>query len=246
VVRAGQAAPERDAARDGLLRRGGADLGPTLRRRGDRDAARGARLTPDRERDPARVRAGVAVLLLLRGRERRSREAPLPVRPVLRPAARARRPRQLHRAAGARDRRLRLPQEPCHPRRRWPRREGRRDRPSNGPRLLAAWPRGDLVEGADGAPGPDLPDDPRPRDRRAGRGPLARLEHLRLQRVGGRQRRGSPPDPLRAREPRDRADRRAQPGLGRLDRERATSARPTWTWSCWPSTSGRCCSHRTW
>ena len=57
VVRAGQAAPQLHAPRDRLLRRGRADLGTPLGRRGDRDAARGARLPADRERDPAGVRA---------------------------------------------------------------------------------------------------------------------------------------------------------------------------------------------
>src|SRR5204863_10107391 len=63
-VRAGQAAPELHAPRDGLLRRGRADLGPALGSRGHRDAPRGARLTTDRERSAAGVRRGVAVLLL--------------------------------------------------------------------------------------------------------------------------------------------------------------------------------------
>ena len=44
------------------------------------------------------------------------------------------------------------------------------DHPPDGARLLAARPRGDLVEGADRAAGADLPDDPRHRRRRAGRG----------------------------------------------------------------------------
>ena len=126
VVREREAAAELHAPRDRLLRRGRADLGTALGRRGDRDAARGARLTADRERDPARVRAGVAVLLLERRGERRPRPAAGAVRRLLRGARGERRPGQLHRAAGACDRRLRLDQEPRHARRRRARRPRRR------------------------------------------------------------------------------------------------------------------------
>ncbi len=126
VVRARQAAPQLHAPRDRLLRRGRADLGPPLGRGRDRDAARGARLAPDRERGAAGVRAGVAVLLLARRRQRRPRTAAGAVRRVLPGARRQRRARELHRAAGARDRRLRLHQEPRHARRRRARRPRRR------------------------------------------------------------------------------------------------------------------------
>src|SRR5581483_10013924 len=101
LVRAGQAAAELDAARDGLLRRGRGDLGPPLRRRGNRHAAGGPRLAPDGERDAPRVRAGVAVLLLVGGRERRPGQAAGAVRRVLRRAARERRARPLDRGARA-------------------------------------------------------------------------------------------------------------------------------------------------
>ena len=57
LVRAGQAAAQLHAARDRLLRRGRADLGPPLGRGGNRHAARGPRLPADRERDAAGVRA---------------------------------------------------------------------------------------------------------------------------------------------------------------------------------------------
>ncbi len=73
------------------------------------------------------------------------------------------------------------------------------------PRLVAARPRGDLGEDARGAAGADLPDDPRPGHLRAGRGPLARREDVRLQRVGRRERGGPPPARVRARERRRRA-----------------------------------------
>ena len=153
VVRAGQAAAQLHAPRDRLLRRGRADLGQALGRGGNRDAARGARLAADRERDPSGVRAGVAVLLLERGRQRRPRQAAGAVRRVLRGARRQRRARQLHRAAGARDRRLRLHQEPRDARRRRARRARRRDSAPLRPRLMAEGPRSHLEEGPRGAPG---------------------------------------------------------------------------------------------
>ncbi len=220
MVRVRQAAAELDAARDRLLRRGRADLGPALGRRGDRDAARGARLAPDGERDPRRVREGVAVLLLVTRGQRRPRPAPGPVRRVLRRPRRPRRPRQLHRGSGPGDRRVRLPEEPRHARGRRAGRARRRDRPPDGPRLVAARPRGDLVEGADGAAGADLPHHPRQGRRRAGRRPLARREDLRLQRERRRERRGAEADRVRPERARDRADHDAQPGLGRDDQRR--------------------------
>ena len=65
-----------------------------------------------------------------------------------------------------------------------------------------------------------LPDDPRQGDLRARRRALARLEDVRLQRVGRRERGGPAPARVRALEPRDRADRLPQPRLVRLDRQR--------------------------
>ena len=57
-----------DAPRDGFLRRGRADLGAAVGCRGDRQAARSARVAADRERNAPGVRRGVAVLLLRRRR----------------------------------------------------------------------------------------------------------------------------------------------------------------------------------
>ena len=232
MVREREAAAELHAPRDRLLRRGRADLGTALGRRGDRDAARGARLAADRERDPARVRAGVAVLLLERCGQRRPRPAAGAVRRLLRGARGERRPRQLHRAAGAGDRRLRLDQEPRHARRRRARRPRRRRPAPLRARLVAAGARGDLGEDARGAAGADLPDDPRQGHLRAGRRPLARREDVRLQRVGRRERGGPAAARVRAREPRDRADRLPLTRAGTTRPATATSARPTWTWSC--------------
>ena len=96
---------------------------------------------------------GVAVLLLERRGERRPRPAAGAVRRVLRGARRQRRPRQLHRAAGAGDRRVRLDQEPRHARRRRPRRPRRRDPAPLRARLVAARTRGDLGADARRAPG---------------------------------------------------------------------------------------------
>ena len=127
---------------------------------------------------------------------------------------------------------VRLPQEPRHARRRRARRPRRRDRAPHGPRLVAARPRGDLVEGADRAPGADLPHDPRHGRRRAGRWALARLEHVRLQRERGRERGGPPADRLGARGPRDRDDHRRTRPAGSTRSGTATSARPTPTCSC--------------
>ena len=220
MVRVRQAAPQLHAPRDRLLRRGRADLGPPLGRRGHRHAARGARVPADRERDPAGVRAGVAVLLLERRRQRRPRPPPGAVRRVLPGARGQRRARQLHRAAGAGDRRVRLHQEPRHTRRRRPRRPRRRRPPPLRARLLAARPRGDLGEGARRAAGADLPDDPRQGHLRAGRRPLARREDVRLQRVGRRERGGAAAARVRALEPRHRAHRLPQPRLVRHDRSR--------------------------
>ena len=134
--------------------------------------------------------------------QRRPRPAAGPVRRVLRRARRPRRARQLPRGAGARDRRVRLHQEPRHARRRRARRARRRDPAPLRARLVAARPRGDLVEGARGAAGADLPDDPRPRDLRARRRPLARREDVRLQRERRRERGGSAPARVRARDAR--------------------------------------------
>ena len=60
VVRARQAAAQLHAPRDRLLRRGRADLGTTLGRRGHRDAARGTRLAarPRTRSDPSTRRSG--------------------------------------------------------------------------------------------------------------------------------------------------------------------------------------------
>ena len=113
---------------------------------------------------------------------------------------------------------VRLPEEPRHARGRRARRARRRHRPPDGARLLAARPRGDLVEGADRPAGADLPHDPRARGRRARRRALARLEHVRLQRERGRERGGPPPDRLGARGARDRDDHDALARMGRLDR----------------------------
>ena len=69
---------------------------------------------------------GVAVLLLERRGQRRPRPAAGAVRRLLRGARGERRPGELHRAARACDRRLRLDQEPRHARRRRARRPRRR------------------------------------------------------------------------------------------------------------------------
>ena len=145
--------------------------------------------------------------------------------------ARQRRAGQLRRAAGAGDRRLRLPEEPGHARRRRAGRARRGDHPPHGPRLLAARARGDLVKGADRAGRADLPDDPRPRDRRAGRRAVARSPHVRVQQQRGRQRGGAAPDRVRAQRSWDRDGHHLQPGLGRHAPVTATSARPTPTCS---------------
>ena len=79
-----------------------------------------------------------------RSGQRRPRPAAGAVRRVLRRARGQRRSRQLHRTARARDRRLRLDQEPRHTRGRRPRRTRRRDRAPLRARLVAARPRGDL------------------------------------------------------------------------------------------------------
>ena len=155
LVRAGQAAAQLHAPRDRLLRRGRADLGSPLGRRGDRHAPRGARLAADRERDPARVRAGVAVLLLVAPRAtptsagcRRSSTS----------TTRCSRDNGVRvnydRAARAGDRRVRLHQEPRHAR-------GRRALVVHGGAIihrygLGSWQRGREViweQGARGAPG---------------------------------------------------------------------------------------------
>ena len=142
-----------------------------------------------------------------------------------------RRARQLHRAAGAGDRRVRLDQESRHARRRRPRRPRRRDPSPLRARLVAARARGDLGAGARGAAGADLPDDPRQGGLRAGRRPLARLEDVRLQRVGRRERGRATPARVRAVEPRHRAVVATAPA-GTTRPATGTSAPRTWTWSC--------------
>ena len=220
MVRAGQAAPQLHAARDRLLRRGRADLGHALGGGGDREAARGPRVAADGERDPARVRRRVAVLLLLGRRQRGPGEAPGAVRRVLRRAAGERRARQLGRGAGAGDRRLRLHQEPRYARRRRARRPRGRDHAPIRARLVAAWARGDLGQGVRRAAAARLPDHPRRGHLRARRGSLARREDVRLQRERSGERGGPTPAAVRPRRARDRVRARAQPRMVRLQRRR--------------------------
>ena len=238
VVRAGQAAPQLHAPRDRLLRRGRADLGPPLGRGGDRHAARGARLAADRERDPARS-------------TRRSGSTTTRAPPATPTSAGCRRsststttssPATVSASTTSR--------RPCprSARTATSRTSSRSPAPASCVRGgvilhrygLGSWQRGREVIWSKALAAlqvPDLPDDPRPRDLRARRRPLARLEDVRLQRERGRERGGPAPARVRARGARRRAASSRTAPAGTTRSARARSARRTWTWSAWSPTS---------
>ena len=216
-----------------FVRRGRADLGaPAGARRGSVALREVARLAADRERDARRVRAGVAVLLLVARRERRPRAPAGAVRRVLRGA----------RAATA-----------CAST--TSRRRCRRSAPygylknlvtlAGGGLVvrggaivhrmgLGSWQRGREVIWSKVLTALQVPiylTIHGTRRRRAGRRALARLEDVRLQRVGRRERGGPAPDRVRPERARDRDDHDAQPRAGSTRSATATSARRTRTCS---------------
>ena len=164
VVRARQAAAQLHAPRDRLLRRGRADLGATLGRGGHRDAARGACLAPDRERDPTGVRArsgstttrAPPAMPTSAGCRRSSTSTTTcsPTTACASTTSSRRCPRSARTATSRTS--SRSPAAGLVVR-------GGVDPAPLRARLVAARPRGDLGEGARRAAGADLPHDPRTR-----------------------------------------------------------------------------------
>src|SRR5713226_3981866 len=147
------------------------------------EAQGGPRLETYRKRNQARIREGVAVLLLFFSWEGKPAQASGAVRRLLPNIEGQWGQGELRRAPASRDRAVWLPEEHGHACR-W--RSGRKRgsyHPQDGAWLLAEGKRGCLDEDAHGPRGSDLFDNPRQRNRRTGSGKMARQHAFRLQRI---------------------------------------------------------------